>query len=253
MGHTHTAIAAEASTQPVVATANNDATLAVANATGANSLATQQQEIVANANIANTGEVSVQTVSDCCQPHVELGLAGVTSQEAHSYLMNLYERNACDRSYLQELYDKCSPAHQKAVDEPSYLNELYVEDCHAEHIATQCTTTPQTPVVEPTPVIEPSYLQQLYIKGEDSMMTETATPTVVVTDSATKCPAAVSVCTATGDASAECTAAKEQCVADLAAKKITTGEVRVHRDRNIVTNPEQAALKAERTSRRHSY
>jgi hypothetical protein len=53
------------------------------------------------------------------------------------------------------------------------------------------------------------------------MMNET--PTVVVTDSKTKCPAAVSVCTATGATSVECTAAKEQCVADLQSK--ATGEV----------------------------
>ena len=145
MGHTHTHIASEASVEPTVAIANNDATLSVANATGANSLATQQQQIVAANNIANTGEVSVQTVSDCCQPHVELGLAGVTSQEAHSYLMNLYEKGSCDRSYLLELYDKCKTAHEIAKEQPSYLNELYVEDCHAQHIADNCQTAPVAP------------------------------------------------------------------------------------------------------------
>ena len=263
MGHTHTHIAAEASTQPVVAVANNSATQAVAAATGANSLATKEQQIVAKANIANTGEVSVnttpiQTVSDCCAPHVELGLAGVTSQEAHSYLMNLYERNACDKSYLQELYNKCDRHHRRAKDEPSYLNELYVEDCHAEHIADKCTTTAKVPVAKPTTkdicvpaqsVCTATGMGSVECKAAlANCAGSTATPveTVVVTDSAKKCPAAVSVCTATGATSVECTAAKEQCVADLKAKKAAG-------DANIITNPLQAAMKAATTSEKHSY
>ena len=46
--------------------------------------------------------------------------------------------------------------------------------------------------------------------------------------------------------SVECTAAKEQCVADLKAKKAAG-------DANIITNPLQAAKKAAMTSEKHSY
>ena len=190
MGFTHTHVAETVAEQPVVQN-NLDAIQTVATATGANSLATKEQQIVAANSIAHTGEVAT-TVSNCCQPHVELGLAGVTSKEAYSYLMNLYEKNACDQSYLQQLYDKCSPAHTKAANEPSYLNELYVEDCHAQHIQENCTGSIVTPTVGP--IETPSYLQNLYIKGEDRMMVEPQQPVIVVQDSVTKCPSAYYVC-----------------------------------------------------------
>ena len=233
MGFTHTHVAETVAEQPVVQN-NLDAIQTVATATGANSLATKEQQIVAANSIAHTGEVAT-TVSNCCQPHVELGLAGVTSKEAYSYLMNLYEKNACDQSYLQQLYDKCSPAHTKAANEPSYLNELYVEDCHAQHIQENCTVQP-TPIAEPIvgpiatptvgPIGTPSYLQNLYIKGEDKMMVEPQQPVIVVQDSAAKCPAAVAVCTA-NPTGAPCQAAKEQCVAQLqgAAEVATTSDL----------------------------
>jgi hypothetical protein len=62
------------------------------------------------------GPIATPTeVSTCCSPHVNLGLSGVTSAQAHSYLMNLYERNACDKSYLEELYNKCNGHHNIAT------------------------------------------------------------------------------------------------------------------------------------------
>ena len=317
MGHHHSAIAAEASTSPVIA-ANVAATNAVANATGVSSPETKAQQAAATAVINATGETQatpVTTVSDCCAPHVNLALSGVTSAQAHSYLMNLYEKNACEQSYLEELYNKCNVKHHKAAKEPSYLNELFVEDCHAEHIADKCQTAPVAPTHTTDPAqlcsaaksvctatgatapaclaakaqcvgeatgpvaVEPAAdgmcpaaqsvctavgltnpacvaakgqcaaeLQELSTVCAAARSVCTATgaknpacvaakkqcphaaakkpvakkQVVVVENSAEKCPAAVSVCTATGDASVECTAAKEQCVADLQAKKVTT-------------------------------
>merc|ERR1719183_3121271 len=131
--------------------------------------------------IATPGEA----VSNCCSPHVNLGLAGVTSAQAHSYLMDLYKKNACDKSYLEELYVKCKGHHDKATQEPSYLNELMVEDCHAQHISNNCNQQAVVPQVA-----------------------EVATGL---------CPAAQSVCTATGQANPACIAAKAQCAGQAGA------------------------------------
>lgn len=139
--------------------------------------------------------------------------------------MNMYTEGACEPSYLQQLYDACGEVHTTATETPSYLNELYVEDCHAQHIADNCTPT-VTPVV--TPVVDGcSSVAVCTATGANS--TECAAqklvcassgkttdaPVIVVKDAATKCPAAVSVCTAAGETSAPCTAAKEACVASL--------------------------------------
>ena len=85
MGSSHSTAAAEANgvATPAVVTANVAATNAVANATGVTSPETVAQADAATAVInASKGVVTtgaVATVSDCCVPHVNLALAGVTS------------------------------------------------------------------------------------------------------------------------------------------------------------------------------
>lgn len=229
MGHHHSAIAAEASTSPVI-DANVAATNAVANATGVSSPETKAQQAAATAVIKASGEVHTHTaptttVSDCCAPHVNLALSGVTSAQAHSYLMNLYEKNACDQSYLEELYNKCNVKHHKAAKEPSYLNELFVEDCHAEHIADKCQTAP----VAPTHTTDPAQL----CSAAKSVCTATgatapaclaakaqctgeATEVVATPTTDGMCPAAKSVCTAVGLTNPACVAAKGQCAGQAA-------------------------------------
>ena len=228
-----------------------------------------------NAAIANcagttttvTGETNIVTNPE------QAAIKAATTSEAHSYLQQLYIKGEDRREERREerretvvvtdsktkcpaAVSVCTATGDKSV-ECQAAKEQCVADLKAKR-ATEVVTAPtlDTICVPAQSVCTATGMGSVECKaaiancaGSEAVVT----PTVVVTDSATKCPAAVSVCTATGDASAECTAAKEQCVADLAAKKVTTGEVRVHRDRNIITNPRQAELKAERTSRRHSY
>ena len=54
-----------------------------------------------------------------------------------------YER--AKRKLEKELF-RIPEAHEVAKEQPSYLNELYVEDCHAQHIADNCQTAPVAPV-----------------------------------------------------------------------------------------------------------
>merc|ERR1712070_288159 len=172
--------------------------------------------------------VEAAGVSNCCEPHVNLGLSGVTSQQAHSYLMNLYKKNACDTGYLEELYNKCNKHHKRANEEPSYLNELYVEDCHAEHISDNCTPQASVPVTEAagmctaaqsvctaTGETNPACIAA---KAQCGAGEAVAQP---VSEAAGMCTAAQSVCTATGATNPACIAAKAQCGAgEVAGKKV---------------------------------
>ena len=221
VGPIHTPGTVEVASSPVV-TANVAATQSVVDAAGANSPAAMAQQAAATAVINATGDAqhtATTTVSDCCAPHVNLALSGVTSQQAHSYLMNLYENNTCDHSYLEELYNKCNHTHTKATAEPSYLNELYVEDCHAQHISDKCTTTPTAPVkttdgdclaaksvCTATGESNPACIAA---KAQCPSSSQTATP--VHTETTDLCPAAKSVCTAVGMTNPSCVAAKAQC------------------------------------------
>jgi len=137
--------------------------------------------------------------------------------------MNLYEKNVCDERYLLELYEKCGQAHTDATTAPSYMMELYVEDCHTEHIATNCT--PVAPIVSGEVTeggCSPSAVESVCAAtGETNpaCLAQKAlcdkTPIIVVQDAATKCPAAVTVCQSSGADSEACNAAKEECVATL--------------------------------------
>jgi hypothetical protein len=147
--------------------------------------------------------------------------------------MNMYTEGACEPSYLQQLYDACGEVHTTATETPSYLNELYVEDCHAQHIADNCTPT-VTPVV--TPVVDgcssvavctatgatsaecaaqklvcassgKTVVQELYPEWKSTPVVPIVTPVVDGCSS-------VAVCTATGANSTECAAQKLVCASE---------------------------------------
>jgi len=105
--------------------------------------------------------------------------------------------------------------------------ELAVEDCHTQHINANCT--PVAPIVsgeDNEGGCSPSAVESVCAAAGETnpaclaqkSLCDNKTPVIVVQDSATKCPAAVSVCESSGADSEPCTAAKEDCVNTLQEK-----------------------------------